>query len=330
MNTSSSTALRDVDPPVAFAVWARLAAQMLDRSSVERLELLQKQFIKPEDWTPSDTHWSLLLADEIAAGEMAHADVYAGHCAAEFKARRQNDAPKSPVEAATPPPEPVKEVAKEPVKEIVNEAPRLITPIAVIAERKPAPVEVPVAAPPIVPKSQFPDELYGTSMALNIPRGPSLPFAAKSAESPLAKPATKTEQPPLPPAHSLGQTKDMPDLAQIARSITPFKGKAPTDTQPKPAPIASPPTAPPAMVSPPETPRDVPELTLEQYASFCAELELAPNREQETLRRYHVRNDQKGPLDSYWTSRFLAEPQTHAAYRHAKSTYATWLKSTRR
>lgn len=211
------------------------------------------------------------------------------------------------------------------------EPPRPIASIAIIAEKKVTPVEVPAAPPPMVPKPHFPDELYGTSMALNIPRGPSLPFAAKSAaESPMAKPAAKAEQPLPPPAHSLGQTKDMPDLAQIARSITPFKGKAPTDTQPKPVPVAAPAAAPPAMVAPMEVPRDLPELTLEQYASLCAELELAPNREQETLRRYHVRADQKGRLDSFWTARFLAEPQTHAAYRHAKSTYATWLKSTRR
>lgn len=342
MTETPSTASIDNDPPVAFDSWAPIAAKMLDRSSAERLDILRKHSITPEAWTPSDAHWSLLVADEIAAGEMVHAEVYAAHCAAEYKARRTSDAPSPPVEAPRPPPEPVKEVAKEPVKakEPVREAAPIapiapvvpVLPVAPIApEKKIAPIEAPAAPPPMVQNPHFPDELYGTSMALNIPRGPSLPFAAKSAaESPLAKPAAKADQPPLPPAHSLGQTTDMPDLAQIARSIVPFKTKAPTDAQPKPAPVASPAAVPPAMVSQPELPRDVPELTLEQYASLCAELELAPNREQETMRRYHLRSDQKGRLDSYWTARFLADSSVHAAYRHAKSTYMNWLKSTRR
>lgn len=335
MNETPATASIDTDPPVAFDTWARLAAKMLERSSAERLDVLREHAITPDAWTPSDTHWSLLLADDIATGEMVRADVYAAHCAAEFKARRTNDAPSPPVEAPKPPPEPVKAVAAEPVKAIDSVKASLppIVPIVIVPEKKNAPIvpiEVPVAPPPLIPQPEVPSELYGTSLALNIPRGPSLPFAAKSAaESPMAKPAPKADQPP-PPAHSLGQTTDMPELAQLARSIVPFKGKAPTDTQPKPAPAAPRAAIPPAIVTLPEAPRDVPELTLEQYASLCAELELAPSREQETLRRYHLRSDQKARLDSYWTARFLADSNVHGAFRHAKTTYANWLKSTRR
>jgi len=335
MTETPLTASIDNDPPVAFDTWARIAAKMLDRSSSERLDVLRAHSITPEDWTPSDTYWSLLLADEIASGEMVHADVYAAHCAAECKARRESQAPTPPVETAKSP-EPAEEAIKEvpppvvvPEKKIAP-ADVFVVPVA-MSPAPAAPIKAPAAPPPMVPKPQFPEELYGTSMALNLPRGPALPFAAKSAaESPLAKPAAKADQPSAPPAPDLGQTKDMPDLAQIARSIVPFKGKPPTDMQPKPAPVTPPAAIPPAMVAQPEVPRDVPELTLEQYASLCAELELAPNREQETLQRYHLRSDQKGRLDSYWTARFLADSNIVAAYRHAKSTYMTWLKSTRR
>ncbi|MBK9265898.1 MAG: hypothetical protein IPM54_39675 [Polyangiaceae bacterium] len=355
----SDNDVAEIDPPIGFDKWAPIAAEMLQRSSAERLEVLRRHSLTPEDWTPSDTHWSALLAHEIEAGDHARADIYAQHCAAEFKARREKSAPTEPVREV----EQQQVAAEQAVAAVptIEEKPPVVdappplahVPASIPDEAPPMHIEMPAAVPPpMLPKPKAPNALQGTSWSLDIPKGPSLPFAPSSASGDSAVSAAKSalQMPrPAPPStgHSLGQTSDLPDLQKIARQIMPFKGDAAAENTSAPTSKASAPIAPaaPPIVAAPVTPAapervevqpahhasapNEPEWTLEQYASLCAELELAPERTQETLHRYRVRPDQKAQLDAIWGARIRADRTLYAAFHHAKTTYAAWLMGTR-
>lgn len=375
----SDNDVAEIDPPVAFDKWAPVAAEMLQRNSAERLEILRRHSLTPEDWTPSDAHWSAVLALEITAGNHARADIYALHCATEFKARREQSAPVQPVRDVKP--EEVTAAKAISTAAVVEDEPPVINappPLAYVPVHAPnevpyMPAEVPAMPPlgygakdtesdtkppmynpvipnPVLPKPVAPNALQGTSWSLDIPRGPSLPFVPPSASgdsaASIAKPAEQVQR-PMPPlaGNSLNETTDMADLHKIVRQIMPFKGDAAAKAAPAPAatstssaPVAK--AVPPVVVPPvtPAAPERVevkpaptavattePEWTLEQYASLCAELEIAPERMHETLHRYRVRPDQKAQLDALWGARIRADRALHAAFHHAKTTYTAWL-----
>jgi hypothetical protein len=349
------------DPPIAFDKWAPIAAEMLYRASAERLEILHRHSLIVEHWTPSDTHWSGVLAQEIIAGNYGRANIYAQYCAAEMKARREKSAPVEPVREVEP-----KEAAETkaiPTAPVVEEKPPMLgTPPPLAYAPVDAPKDVPYtpvldAPPPLAfvpplgfgapdgdpkppmvahvpPKPVKPNALKSTAWAGEIPQGPSLPFVPPSVSgdsaATITKPAEQVQR-PKPQSNAgraLFQTAGTPDAEIIARPIMPFKGDAPVEAAP-PATPSSPERVEvkpaPAAAAPSE-----PEWTLEQYASLCAELEMAPERTHETLQRYRVRPDQKVQLDAHWGARIRADQALHAAFHHAKTTYAAWLMNTRR
>jgi len=61
-------------------------------------------------------------------------------------------------------------------------------------------------------------------------------------------------------------------------------------------------------------------LTLEQHASLHAELDHAPSRAVETLRRYGVTRDELSALDARWKQRF-ADPALHARWQDVYRVY---------
>ena len=103
----------------------------------------------------------------------------------------------------------------------------------------------------------------------------------------------------------------------------PFKGgppeRPPTLNAPSPAP-----QTPPAV-----RPADLPELSIEQYASLNAELELHPQRTGEILSRYGMSEAQRARFDAFWRSR-LASPDARRAYEQAHATYKAWLAQSAR
>jgi hypothetical protein len=68
-------------------------------------------------------------------------------------------------------------------------------------------------------------------------------------------------------------------------------------------------------------------LTLEQYASLCAELALDPSRSQETLARYRVSAESKLALDQQWKQRFAGDEKLRRQWEHAYRLYEAFLRS---
>jgi hypothetical protein len=72
----------------------------------------------------------------------------------------------------------------------------------------------------------------------------------------------------------------------------------------------------------------LPEFTLEQHVSLCAELVMAPPRTAEILARYHVSAPQKAQLDLQWQGRLKADPALEKRWHEAFRTYCAFLAST--
>lgn len=73
-----------------------------------------------------------------------------------------------------------------------------------------------------------------------------------------------------------------------------------------------------------------PELSLEQYASLCAEVRRAPQRASEIARRYGVLSPEAGQaLGDAWRKRFAADDALRGRYEQLLSHYAAWLASQR-
>jgi hypothetical protein len=74
-------------------------------------------------------------------------------------------------------------------------------------------------------------------------------------------------------------------------------------------------------------PSDVPELSVEQYASLCVERTVNPAAAGEAAKRYRVLTEQAlQSLDEQWRSRFSAEGELQQRYQQAYAQYEAWLK----
>lgn len=132
----------------------------------------------------------------------------------------------------------------------------------------------------------------GAAAASAGPAAPSSP-APSGAAAPVRAP-----QPTSSTSSALGATSALPpNLAELARSVLPFAGES------KPAPAPSPATRP-------------TELTLEQYASLCAELAAAPAESDAVFGRYGLHAPEvRAEVDRVWKERLRSNP----------SDYARWL-----
>jgi hypothetical protein len=73
---------------------------------------------------------------------------------------------------------------------------------------------------------------------------------------------------------------------------------------------------------------DLPELSLEQYASLCVERMFYPAEQQAVLARYRVLTEQAmAALDGQWRARLLAEGALEQRWRQACARYEQWLRS---
>lgn len=75
----------------------------------------------------------------------------------------------------------------------------------------------------------------------------------------------------------------------------------------------------------------IPQLTVEAYASLCAELSVSPERAGEILLRYHVPSAaSRQALDAQWQAWLAERPDLRAAFEEAQAIYARWLRAQRR
>ena len=71
------------------------------------------------------------------------------------------------------------------------------------------------------------------------------------------------------------------------------------------------------------------KLTIEQYASLCAELLAAPSRRAQTLQRYGADDNTFDMLEQIWNERFDEDPNLRARYEQLHASYRDWLTRNR-
>jgi len=164
----------------------------------------------------------------------------------------------------------------------------------------PLPAPVPAAAPPPMAIPPIPagvDETAIATPALNL--DPALPFSGSAAAPPSANEAAERASDSIDATAFTAPIAGLEDLADAL----------PFDTDAAELP-------------------DIPDLTVEQYASLCVEREINPDQQQETLARYKVLTEQAlRTLDERWQHRFATEGDLQQRWQQAFTQYQAWLKS---
>ncbi len=217
----------------------------------------------------------------------------------------------------------------------------------------------PGAAQPPLPAAPAPTRapaaLSGTSMGFVAPKGPALPFGSQAsasspgpsgasrapmpvdrvttmpdetlpaAPSPLARPAlpfspsappTRIPPDPVPPVHAGDQEPHV--LLSSGLTTAPLPALTPKGEA-----QSFPPASSAALVAP-VTPAASPTLTLQQYASLCAELTVFPDRTEATFVRYGLGNLRaRLTVDLSWRERLRNNPNEHQGWQML---YGRWLE----
>jgi hypothetical protein len=351
MKDSGDQAAMD-DEDLTFEEYAAALAH-LGHYQEEPEVILAQLAVEPAGWQRAQARWPREMTRAVLVDDASYA---ARFSAAFLPVKRKLLASKPPLEAISPlrakaaaatpvlpePPAPAVAPVLAPIL-APSELPAMVAP----------PISPPVAPPPfpaMPPRVQRADEpvaslwgkeasgqgaleamvppgmrhfkdLKGTSLAAEAPSGPALPFARTAGDRPLpAVTPSSSAQPSVVPEGmrhftSLTGTAMAPEAP--AGPTLPFKG-APPERPPSWNP------APPLV-----RPADLPELSIEQYASLNAELEMSPQRAGEILSRYRMNEAQRARFDAYWQSR-LASPDARRAYEQAHATYKAWLAQSAR
>ena len=177
-----------------------------------------------------------------------------------------------------------------------------------------------------LPKVQpAPAALSGTSLAVDIPRGPAMPFAAASASAAAPEKPKPTELPKVQPAPAALSGTSL--AVEIPRGpATPFEAKsgaAREEVAPEPAAPAPPPKE--------EKPAFKPLLSLEQHAALTVEIATYPAHALAILKRYGLTPPQKVDLDQHYQRIVGSDPAKQAAWHAAYGAhYATLMRAPRR
>ena len=125
-----------------------------------------------------------------------------------------------------------------------------------------------------------------------------LPFKGKALAEPPKPAATELDRPPM----QLGATV-------VGEVMSPLHSALPFKTAGSP---------------------QLPELTLEQYASLCAERNAKPDEQEATLRKYGVANGKaERSLDDQWKESFKARPEERDRWLEMVRQYTAWLENQR-
>jgi hypothetical protein len=153
------------------------------------------------------------------------------------------------------------------------------------------------------------------------------PVTHAVAPAPLPPPAPTAVVAPPPPA--------IPATDQTALAIPIIAGPA-LPFQPGPA-RPPPPVGPSvqsgetAFVPVIEALDDLPDLTVEQYASLCVERVMRPGAEAQVAQRYRVLTQEAlQALDARWSRRFQTEGELHRRWQQAYAQYEAWVRSQKR
>jgi hypothetical protein len=239
------------------------------------------------------------------------------------------EAAPAPMPAAPPPPARREEPAPLP--------PPLRTAPPPAPHDEPATLE---AQPSPIPRSALPFITGSFAAATSAPREP----VAQSVASPLPfQPARAPSGPQgsaTPPAVALTSSPAAPKApappeanageATLAATPSPLRAVLPFQPAPRPhAPAEAHPTAAHRPAAPPVAP--LPTLTLEQYASMCAELAVFHDRPQAVFAKYGLSEPgQRAAVDAAWKARLARYPSEKAEWERRYWQYeASWRRSRR-
>jgi hypothetical protein len=335
-----------------FERWADISARLLRRSPDERLDILEELEIDPIDWSKNELHWAMTLSRDADVARQDRMELYAAKCLAEMSRRREQKvqevaeapadrttepaAPSPPVApmqpqpfpAPEPPPEPPALVLPKPASALGTTMPAVMLPPG-----KPLPfgkqpsrqfldaLQAPPAAPAAdeigdtQPLPVVEDAAQGASRAkpldapvdltmtgpIKLPPAPepSLPFSDRPASEFVE--AMQTPRAPAPRTAITDATLPLQmDLMAQARAAMPFLKPSATVAGPR--------------------------LTLDAYASLCAELAVAPGNRAETFRRYGIRDDAAWrAVDQEWRVRFTERPEIQREWQEKYDRFREWL-----
>lgn len=277
---SSSGLVEAHEGDIDFETWAELSARLLKLDQEARFDFLEEREIDPADYARAEQRWVMTISDDLSAEKMDRVDLYASKCAAEMARRAAAPAEvgradvetlaplEAPVAAA---PAPSREVTTPPVALFAMDPPNpLLSPtVAPVNELPPTPAVVFSAQVPAAPAAvvsipavvRAPAHLSGTMMTPESLLGSRQPAAALPF-GPTASPAfaagMSAPRVPSPEPTVGGATLPLGvDLLGSLRKELPFRKGAATPAPPVAA---------------------WPQLTLDTYASLCAELAVFPER----------------------------------------------------
>jgi len=319
----------DDGAPIPWATWARVSTRCIKRDPDERAAVLAGEEIGAQEWSVADRYWNLVIAQRLVAGDPSLSERYAAACVRELAARKEAASAATPDQPkAAPAPEPAPappEVAPPEVAPRGVPAPAGdLKPSFLLGSQAVTPPLASSAISPAPPAGKTPLDM-GTAIGV-LPGVPTLPFAPSApggdAVERAKQHASEVQPAPSPAARPpIGETEAV-DVGALARRVLAFGPPKPSDPN-KPAEANSTYSSPAAGARPPAP--ALPMLTVEQYASLCVDLELAPQNAPEVMRRYGVTAEGKRTLDDGWARVFAEQPARRAAFEHARATYRAWL-----
>lgn len=237
-------------------------------------------------------------------------------------------APRAESEPSPLLPSPVHSEASAPIDPRPLEAAPL-SPPAVMAERAPGP-----SLAPMIPEAE---ESASVASAPTVPSpGPILPaVVASSVAVSIATEPPKVRRP-------VAVTGAMPAFQPEAK--LPFIGGGPRSPDADRAPVSTgeapgtvlpfggkkDATQPAAASDSPMRPASLPQLTVEQFASFVVERELYPATIDSVRTRYGIVSPEvESALERVFLDRFAREPAARQLYEDVRSRYRAWLESRR-
>ncbi|WP_437754763.1 hypothetical protein [Sorangium sp. So ce1389] len=296
--------------------YGELSAHLRRFPRSARAEVLARLKIADADWEAAVCGWTDALAEESADGGEALSNRFCqAFAAAEARLKREQPtlASLGPLPAEAPP-----EVSPRtpPAPGAVPAGMRHFTSLRETVEASPPTSHGP--ALPFAPRAPAGprDVPRAPAGPRDVPRAPAGPRDTKDRSPSFAE----SERAPTPPARSAfppgGHTADVSTAVASAlgqRNPLPFnatpKGAAlPADVRPGTAR---------AVASQPVSTASAAVLSLEQHASMCAEIAVAPGKIGEILARYGLTEATRAQADEHWRARIAQEARAWEAWQRA-------------
>lgn len=328
-------------PPLTLEQWAAVFAHACHYPPEQLGDALARLDVAPAEWEEANRRWPGELTKALGKGDRSIGDAFnAAFLPVKHKLKEERPETSALVPLRPPAPRPAPRSEVTPPQELTPAAelaPAVLTQPAVITPPM-------VIAPPIIVRSFDQEGSAGASQPLpptraelaalvptemrnfkdlgstvgatDVAPGPALPFhAPRPGEPPLAAqhdPRTTAVPEGTKGKKSLSSTVTaQPVPPGLSLPFAPATGARPASIPPPP--VAAPPRA-----------ADLPSLSVEQYASLCVELELAPTHTAETLIRYNVAVDLQAALDAHWRER-MAQPEVWHAFGSAHARFKAWM-----